>query len=131
MGQIIADSSVVQRVYAPSDVPATLVPALVRDLSNVRQTLSYPSGAKWASVMYRLLPGATAATGQFVKIVVNAFSDTDAAGKLATDGASIVLTQGDEIVLTASQGDPIYRIDVIAAVAVGTEKTLLQVLAGV
>lgn len=125
----VADGAL--HVVSPAEVPGALTPALIRDLTNVRQSLQYPSGAKWATLMYRLLPGATATANQFARIVINALSDADANGRLATDGAYIALTQGDEIVMTAITGDLIYRIDVIASSAVGTEKTLLQVLAGI
>lgn len=118
-------------VVSPAEVPGALTPALIRDLTNVRQSLQYPSGAKWATLTYRLLPGATATANQFARIVINALSDADANGRLATDGAYIAMTQGDEIVMTAITGGLIYRIDVIASSAVGTEKTLLQVLAGI
>ena len=125
----VADGAL--HVVSPAEVPGALTPALIRDLTNVRRSLQYPSGAKWVTLTYRLLPGATATANQFTKIVINALSDADANGRLATDGAYIALTQGDEIVMTATTGDLIYRIDVIASSAVGTEKTLLQVLAGI
>ena len=90
-----------------------------------------PSGAVWVNMAYRLLPGATATANQFARYVVNASSDSDADGKLATDGAFFMLCQGDSVQIAAPSDDPITRIDVIASVAVGSEKTLLQVMAGV
>jgi hypothetical protein len=83
------------------------------------------------AIRYNLLPGATAVANQFARVVVNAASDADAAGRLALDGAFVALCQGDEILLSASDDDPITRIDVVSSAAVGAEKTLLQVLAGV
>lgn len=118
-------------VMTTSEVPVTVVPSLIRDVSNVRQKMVYPSGAKFVSIMYKLLPGATAVSGQFLKIVVNASSDADADGKLSVDGSNIIMCQGDDIVLYASDLSPVYRIDVKTEIAVGSEKTVLQVVAGV
>lgn len=118
-------------VMTTSEVPVTVVPSLIRDVSNVRQKMVYPSGAKFVSIMYKLLPGATAVSGQFLKIVVNASSDADADGKLSVDGSNIIMCQGDDIVLYASDLSPVYRIDVKTEIAVGSEKTVLQVVAGI
>jgi hypothetical protein len=41
------------------------------------------------------------------------------------------LCQGDDLLLAAPDSEPITRIDVITAQVVGSEKTLLQALAGV
>jgi len=118
-------------VTTTSEVPVTVVPSLIRDVSNVRQKMVYPSGAKFVSIMYKLLPGATAVSGQFLKIVVNASSDADADGKLSVDGSNIIMCQGDDIVLYASDLSPVYRIDIKTEIAVGSEKTVLQVVAGI
>lgn len=118
-------------VNPPSEALASLTTALFRDLSTTRQTVHLPSGALWVAASYRLLPGATAVTNQFARLVINASSDADAAGKLATDGAFLPLCQGDDLLLSALAADPIVRIDVIASAAVGAEKTLLSVSAGV
>lgn len=118
-------------VMTTSEVPVNVVPSLIRDVSNVRQKMVYPSGAKFVSIMYKLLPGATAVSGQFLKIVVNASSDADADGKLSVDGSNIIMCQGDDIVLYASDLSPVYRIDVKTEIAVGSEKTVLQVVAGI
>ena len=118
-------------VMTTSEVPVTVVPSLIRDVSNVRQKMVYPSGAKFVSIMYKLLPGATAVSGQFLKIVVNASSDADADGKLSVDGSNIIMCQGDDIVLYASDLSPVYRIDIKTEIAVGSEKTVLQVVAGI
>lgn len=118
-------------VNPPSEQNAALTSAVVRDLTTTRQSFSYPSGALWVVLSYRLLPGATAVTNQFARVVINASSDADAAGKLAADGSFIPLCQGDDIVLSSSQADPITRIDVIASAAVGAEKTILSINAGV
>lgn len=118
-------------VVPQSEVPLAIIPALIRDISTSKQTLTYPSGAKSLTIMYKLLPGAIATTNQFVKIVINASSSSDADGKLAVDGSNIVLCHGDDLVLFATDNSPITRVDLVASVAVGTEKTLLQILAGV
>lgn len=112
-------------------IPANLVMKHITDLSNTRQKLSFPSGAVWMALQYRLETGETATANQWSKFVLNAVSDADADGKLATADAHIMLFQGDDIYLTASEDTPITRIDVIAAAAVGTEETRFQVLAGV
>ena len=118
-------------VNPPSEQQAALTPTIIRDLTTTRQSVSYPSGALWLVLSYRLLPGATAVTNQFARIVINAASDSDANGKLALDNAFIPLCQGDDIVLSASAADPITRVDVITSAAVGAEKTLLCINAGV
>ena len=82
-------------------------------------------------VQYRLLPGATATANQILRVALNASSDLDAAGKLSTAGAYLLLAQGDDLTLIASASDPIYRVDFLTEQAVGTEKTFLQLLAGV
>ena len=78
-----------------------------------------------------MLPGATATANQLLRVALNAASDLDAAGKLATTGAYVLLAQGDDLTLIASASDPIYRVDFQTEIAVGSEKTLLQLLAGV
>lgn len=114
-----------------SERAAQLVPDIIRDLTTTRQKRLYPSGAMWINLSYRLLPGATPTANQAVKVVVNATSDADATGKLATDGSFIPLFQGDDLTLTAPTGYLITRVDVVAEQAVGTEKTALRFLAGV
>ena len=118
-------------VNAPSEALAALSTTVFRDLTTTRQKISLPSGAKWAVISYRLLPRATAVANQFAKFVINAYSDTDAATKLAMDGACIPVMQGDDVILSAPSSDPIYRIDVVSEQAVGAEKTVLTVNAGV
>lgn len=118
-------------VNPPSEARASLSTVLVRDLTSARQKASFPSGALWAALSYRLLPGATAVANQFAKVVINAASDADADGKLATDGAFVALCQGDDLVLSAPPDAPITRIDYMTAAAVSTEKTLLSISAGV
>lgn len=118
-------------VNPPSEQNAALTSAIVRDLTTTRQSTLYPSGALWAVLSYRLLPGATAVANQFARVVVNASSDADAAGKLAADGSFIPLCQGDDILLSASAADPITRLDYLTSAAVGAEKTILSINAGV
>ena len=104
---------------------------IFRNPSTTRQTVYYPSGALSVAISYRLLPGATATASQFGRLVFNASSDSDAAGRLATDGAFLPICQGDDIALGASSTDPITRIDFLTSQAVGTEVTLLTIIAGV
>lgn len=108
-----------------------LAPSQFRDVSTTRQSVAYPGGARSVMLQYRLLPGATATANQLLRVAINAASDLDAAGKLATSGAYVLLAQGDDLTLIASASDPIYRVDFQTEIAVGTEKTLLQLLAGV
>lgn len=125
------DASENARVVVPSEQQGSLAPFIARDITTTRQSVAYASGAKWAVISYRLLPGATAVTNQFAKFCVNAASDADANGKLATDGAFVAVAQGDDVLLSATSTDPITRIDFITEQAVGAEKTILQILAGV
>ncbi len=118
-------------VNPPSEQQAALASSIIRDLTTTRQSVAYPSGALWAVLSYRLLPGATAVANQFARVVINAASDADANGKLALDGAFVALCQGDDLLLSASASDPILRVDVIASAAVAAEKTLVTVTAGV
>lgn len=118
-------------VNSPSEVAALVGVAIIRDLSTTRQTVSLPSGAKWCQVTYRLLPGATATTNQLAKLLINAATDSEAAGKLALDGANMPIFQGDDIALAAQSDSLITRIDVVAEQAVGTEKTVMRFIYGV
>lgn len=108
-----------------------LAPSQFRDVSTTRQSVAYPGGARSVMLQYRLLPGATATANQILRVALNASSDMDATGKLATTGAYVALCQGDDLTLIASASDPIYRVDFLTEQAVGTEKTILQILAGV
>lgn len=108
-----------------------LAPSQFRDVSTTRQSVAYPGGARSVLLQYRLLPGATATGNQILRVALNASSDLDAAGKLSTAGAYLLLAQGDDLTLIASASDPIYRVDFLTEQAVGTEKTFLQLLAGV
>ena len=118
-------------VNSPSEVAAFVGSLLIRDLSTTRQTISLPSGAKWVQITYRLLPGATATTNQLAKLVVNAATDSEAAGKLGLDGANTPIFQGDDIAFAAQSDSLITRIDVVAEQAVGTEKTAMRIIYGV
>lgn len=117
-------------VVPPSEQDASVVSVDISNLTTTRQKLSYPSGAKWVTLRYRQLMGGTQTTGQYCKIVVNAASDADADGKLALSGGYTSLVQGDDIQFSSSDSS-ITRIDVIAAVAFGTETSLLTIAAGV
>lgn len=114
--------------YPVSSESANAVCSAISNLTTTRQKLMYPSGAKWIMASYRLLPGATATAGQYVKMVINAASDADADGKLALEGGYIPLFQGEDLAFDAAS---ITRIDVIAAQAVGAESTILRVIGGV
>jgi len=112
-------------------ISANFYATYISDLTTTRQKVSLPSGAVWLALQYRLETGETATANQWAKVVLNASSDADADGKLATVGAHFLLFQGDDIYLTAPQDDPITRIDLVSAAAVGSEETKLQILAGV
>jgi len=118
-------------VTPPDQQQAALAVFIKRDLTTTMQTQQFASGAKWVTISYRLLPGATAVTNQLAKFVINAASDADATGKLATDGAFVPITQGDDILISAPASDPILRIDYLTEQAVGLEKTVFTVMAGV
>lgn len=109
----------------------TLVSAIIRDITTTRQAVNLPSGAKVVLISYRLLPGATAVANQFLRVVFNASSDADADGKLQTDGAFIPVFQGDDMAFPAQTDALITRVDMITSQAVGAEKTIVRVLAGV
>lgn len=115
-------------VVPPSEADASLAPGVLFDISTTRQKFSF-AGAKWLSISYRALPGSAAVTNQYAKVVINASSDADADGKLALDGGYIPLCQGDDLLISGSS--TIKRLDVLTALAVGAEKTLFRVLAGV
>lgn len=118
-------------VNSPTELAAYVGSTVIRDLSTTRQTISLPSGAKWVQITYRLLPGATATANQFAKVVLNASTDSDAAGKLALDGANIPIFQGDDVAFAAQSDSLITRIDVVTEAAVGTEKTVMRIIYGV
>lgn len=116
-------------VVPPSEADGSLVSASFADPSTTQQTVSYAgTGAKWVTLSYRLLPGATAVANQYMKVVINASSDADAAGKLELSGGYIVMCQGDDIALSSSG---VTRVDFATAAAVAAEKTIFQALAGV
>lgn len=118
-------------VNPPSEQLAVLTAQQFSNPSTTRQKVSLPSGALWVNFAYRLLPGATATANQYMKVVINASSDADANGKLATSGAYLALFQGDELMVSAPNDDPITRIDFATAAAVASEVTLFQVASGV
>ena len=120
-----------QAVASPSERPATLVQTHIADLTTTRQRVSLPSGAKWVQISYKLLPGATATANQYAKVCFNAASTADADGKLATIGAHVPVFQGDDLTFAFSDDNLCTVVDVITDAAVGSEKTILRVLAGV
>lgn len=115
----------------PSEISAMLASTQIADLTTTRQQVSYPTGAKWVQITYKLLPGATATANQYAKVVFNAASDADASGKLATTGAFVPILQGDDVTFAFSDNSLCTRIDVLTDQAVGSEKTLMRFLAGV
>lgn len=118
-------------VNSPSEQLGGQNVTLLRNPSTTVQTALYPSGALSLSMSYRLLPGGSAVTGQFARVVLNAASDADAAGRLSTDGGFIPLCQGDDIAFGATASEPITRVDLRTSQAVGAETTLLTLIAGV
>ena len=118
-------------VEAPSERSATLTQTHIADLTTTRQRVSIPSGAKWVQISYKLLPGATATANQFAKVCFNAASTADADGKLATTGAHVPVFQGDDLTFAFADDNLCTVVDVVTAAAVGSEKTILRVLAGV
>lgn len=118
-------------VITPDQMPAFSSVNEIIDLTTTRQSIAFPSGAVTLSVSYRLEAGETATANQMAFYCLNAASDADAAGKLATPGARYVIQQGDDHILSALASDPITRLDVIANAAVGSEETRFTVVAGV
>ncbi len=118
-------------VNSPTELSASIVVTIIRDLTTTVQSVAIPSGAKWVHLSYRLLPGATAVTNQFAKFVVNASTDSDAAAKLATDNTNIPLFQGDDVSVGAQSGSLITRLDLVTGQAVGAEKTVVRIMAGI
>lgn len=116
-----------QPVNPPSEQLGGLTTRTVFDLTTTRQKFNFPSGLLSGAISYRLLPGATAVTNQFARVVFNAASDADANAKLTLADSYYPLCQGDDLLFGSSPYDPITRIDVIASQAVGSEKTLLAV----
>lgn len=98
--------------------------------TTARGTWYLPSGALSVALMYWLL-GGTAVSGQTLRVVINAASDADAAGKLATAGAHIRIPYGWAFSQGADKSDPITRIDWITSVVKSTETSLFQAIAAV
>lgn len=117
-------------VNRPADAAGILVTRHIADITNTRQSVSIPTGAKWVSLSYRLLPGATATANQMLRVCLNAVSNDHANNMLSLDGMYVVVFQGEDLTLPADDVR-INRLDLIAAAAVGTEKTMLRIVAGV
>lgn len=106
-----------------------------RDPSTTRQKLLLPSGALSLLVQYVLI-GGTAVANQCIRMVFNASTDADAVGKLATANSGRILvfpsnTFTPPLSIGADPSNPITRIDFLTEQAASTEKTVLQILAGV
>lgn len=121
----------ISHVASPSERPAVLTQTHIADLTTTRQRITFPSGAKWVQISYKLLPGATAVANQHAKVCFNAASTADANGKLATTGAHVPVFQGDDLTFAFCDDNLCTVLDVIADQAVGAEKTILRVFAGV
>lgn len=121
----------ISHVASPSERPAVLTQTHIADLTTTRQRIDFPSGAKWVQISYKLLPGATATANQYAKACFNAVSTADADGKLATVGAHVPIFQGDDLTFSFADSNLCTVLDVIASAAVGSEKTVMRVLAGV
>lgn len=102
----------------------------VDDPTNVRQTFLFPSGATSLAMMYDLLAG-SAVAGQYMRVVIGAISDADAAGRLSTKGAFVPMALGRSFGQGADKSDPIYRVDIQTNVAKSTETTLFTIVASV
>lgn len=118
-------------VETPTERSAGVVVKSVFDVTNARQKIELPTGAKWISLTYKLLPGATPTANQYLKVVFNAASDDHADGLLAIAGAFLPVVQGEDIQIPFEKASVCTRIDIQAALAVGTEKTILRIIAGV
>ena len=118
-------------VASPSELAATLTQTHIADLTNTRQRISFPSGAKWVQISYKLLPGATATANQYAKVVFNALSTVDAAARLALTGAHVPIFQGDDLTFSFGDDNLCTVLDVITNAAVGSEKTIVRFIAGV
>lgn len=115
---------------APSEQFGSQVIAKKYDLSNVRQTRYFPSGLLAATCMFVNIDGGTPVAGQYAKVVFGAENDADADGRLAVEEAHITLPKG---LLFASGFLPgeCLRVDFMAALPVGTDKTVFQLVGSV
>lgn len=118
-------------IESPSERSAGVVIKVLIDVTNVRQKIELPTGAKWVSITYKLLPGATPTTGQYIKMAFNAASDDHANGLMVIPNASLPVFQGDDIQIPFEKPALCTRIDLQAVAAVGSEKTVVRIIAGV
>lgn len=119
-------------VENPSERAAGVVFKTILDISNIRQVVELPTGAKWVAISYMLLPGATAVTGQYIKAVFNAASNDHADGLMTLPDSFLVIFQGAPAIQVAFEnGSLCTRLDLQAAAAVGAEKTIVRIVAGV
>jgi len=121
-------------VASPSELPATLTQTHIADLTTTAQRFPIPSGAKWVNVIYQDV-GTTAVNGQWLKMVFGTEQDplttAEAAARLATTGAHIAVGFDIPVSAAFSDGNLCTTVDVIAAVAVGSGKTLVTIVGGV
>lgn len=119
---------------APSERPATLTQRDIADLTNTRQRVSLPSGAKWVNVIFQDI-GTTAVNAQFFKVVFGTQNDpvstAEADARLATTGAYVAVGYGVPLAAAFTAENLCTTVDVIAAVGVGSGKNLVTVIAGV
>jgi len=121
-------------VASPAEQPATLTQTSIEDLTTTRRRFSIPSGAKWVQVVFQDV-GTTAVNGQFMRVVFGTQQDpltaAEADGRLATPGAHIAVSYGVALPAAFSADNRCNTVDVIAAVAVGSGKNLVTIVAGV
>ena len=120
-------------VEAPSERSATLTQTYIADLTTTRQRISFPSGARWVHVIFDDV-GTTAVNGQFCKMVfgtvTNPVTEAQANGILTTTGC-VALALDRSLTFSFTDGAEALTLDVIAAAAVGSGKTVLTVMWGV
>lgn len=121
-------------VAAPTEVAATYSRSIIADVTNTRQRFEIPSGAKWVHVHYQDI-GTTAVNGQYLKVVFGTEQDplttAEADARLATAGAfDAIAIDGPGLSPSFADGNLCTTVDVIAAVAVGSGKTLTTIYAG-
>lgn len=112
-------------VTPPIQVPGNASHYNITTPTNTRQTQQF-TAAIALILCYDDLTGGTPANGQYLKYVLNADSDADAIGKLATANGFATLTKNNSHAIAASPDTPIKRIDFQTAVAAGTDSTLFS-----
>lgn len=107
--------------------PGSKIVYEIRELSNARQRVEFPSGATAIEIAYGQgsYNGNVAATGRAARMVFNATSTPDADGKLPTAGmAERISLGGDPFAELRDASDPIYIVDLIAEAVESGNSTL-------